>query len=140
MSNVSAKWRVYDDNGGRHQPPSPRECLGNYGCGSMSPVRPTERMAVMAWAVDREIAVVEIVAPFELSMREQCEKAIGDMWERVRLMGDAEGGNGTGGIVRFVIDDACGVEEQDWLPEQCDDALDGIALALSALHLMDEDQ
>ena len=133
---MSTKWLVVDENGVVHQPWL-KECLGNYGCGSMSPVYETERLAILAYAVAEKISVVEIIAPYTLSIKEQCKKTLDNLWERLRLMGDAEGGNCTGGEVTFVVDDAHGTETETWTADQCDDALDSIRLAISAIDLMD---
>lgn len=133
---TSTKWLVVDDNGIVHQP-WVKECLGNYGCGGMSPVYETERLAVIAYALAEKISVVEIIAPYTLSIKERCKKAVDDLWERVRLMGDAESGHGTGGTVQFVVDDSGGFDEETWTADQCDDALEGIRLAISAIDLMD---
>ena len=133
---ASAKWLIVDDNGVTHQP-WVKECLGNYGCGSMSPVYETERQAVLAYAIAEKIDVVEIIAPYTLSIKARCERAIDNLWERVRLMGEAEGGKGTGGTVAFVIDDSGAVEEEEWTADDCDAALEGIRLAASALQQLD---
>lgn len=134
---ASTKWLIVDDNGIVHQP-WVKECLGNYGCGSMSPVYETERQAVLAYAIAEKIDVVEIIAPYTLSIKARCEKAIDNLWEKVRLMGEAEGGNGTGGTVAFVMVDGGATEEQEWNADECDAALDGIRLAASALVQMDD--
>jgi hypothetical protein len=136
--NVSAKWLVVDENGVVHQP-AVRECMGNYGCAHLSPAHPTERLAVLAWAVDREVDAVEIIAPFQRSIRDQCVKAVDNLWERMRLMGEAEGGNGTGGEVTIVVDGDGGTDTETWTPDQCDDALDGIRLAIGAIETMGEE-
>lgn len=134
---TSTKWLMVDDHGVVHQP-WVKKCLGNYGCGNMPPVYETERAAILAYAIEEKISAVEIIAPYTLSIKERCKKTINDLWERVRLMGEAEGGNGTGGTVAFVIDDAGGTDDQEWSSDKCDEALDGIALALSALMQMDD--
>lgn len=134
--SISTKWLVADDNGVVHQPWI-RKCVGGYEFGDASPVYETEREAVLAWALAEKISVAEVVAPYTLSIKAQCAKAIDDLWERVRLMGDVEGGNGTGGTVRFVVDDSGGFDEETWTADQCDDALEGIRLAISAIDLMD---
>lgn len=139
---MDAKWMILDAKGRRHQPPTPKpfgeyfSCAeGREGSRSLSP-----RRAVLWWALfQSSIEVIEIVAPFERSTRERCLKAIDDTWERVRLMGEAEGGNGTGGTVEFVIDDGGGTDEQEWTAWQCDDALDGIRLAITAVSRMDDE-
>lgn len=128
---VSTKWLLVDDQGVVHQP-WVKECLGNYGCGSMSPVYETERAAVLAYAIAEKIDVVEVIAPHTLSIKARCEKAVDDLWERVSLMGEAEGGT-----VAFVIDDSGATEDEDWTADECVAALEGIRLAASALQQMD---
>jgi len=137
-----AKWMVLDTKGRRHQPPTPEPVGDYFSCakGADGSRFGTERQAIMWWVLFRNpIDVAEIVPPFQRSMRERCEKAVDDLWERVRLMGEAEGGHGTGGTVEFVIGDDGAVDEQEWTSDECDVALDGIALALSAIKQMRDD-
>lgn len=138
---MDAKWMVLDTKGRRHQPPTPTAVGGYFSCakGRDGSCFGTERQAILWWVLFRNpIDVAEIVPPFQRSMRERCEKAVDDLWEKVRLMGDAEGGNGTGGTVEFVTGDDGAVDEQEWSADDCDAALDGIALALSAIQQMDD--
>ena len=137
---ISAKWRVLDEHGRVHQPPTPEAFDGYFSCakGADGSNFETPRRAVLWWVCFRtSIDAAEIVAPFQRSMRERCSKTLDDLWERLRLMGEAEGGNGTGGEVTFVIDDAHGTETETWTADECDDALEGIRLAICAIDLMD---
>lgn len=138
---MDTKWMILDAKGRRYQPPTPKPFGAYFSCaeGREGSRFETPRRAVLWWALfESSVDAVEIVAPFERSTRERCQKAIDDTWERVRLMGETEGGNGTGGTVEFVVDDGGGVDEREWTADECDDALDGIALAASAISQMDD--
>ena len=53
--------------------------------------------------------------------------------------GDFTAGNGTGGEVTIVVDGDGGTDTETWTPDQCDDALDGIRLAIGAIETMGEE-
>jgi len=138
---MGTKWMVIDTQGRRHQPPTP-EAVGDYfSCakGADGSCFETPLRAVLWWVCFRtSLDVAEIVPPFHRSTRERCMKALDDLWERLRLMGEAEGGQGTGGTVEFVIDDGGGIDEQTWTANDCDASLDGVALAISTLRQMED--
>jgi len=136
---TSAKWMVFDTQGRRHQPPTPEKYTnGLHACPGAAPVHATERLAVLAWALKREIDVAEVVAPFHRSMRERCQRALDCLWELVRVAGVAEGGNGMGITLPVLIDGDGGTDDLEWDADDCDAALDPLRVALTAVALMSD--
>ena len=140
--NVSTKWLVVGADGKVWQPPSPKKFGAYFSCAEDSDGSRFEspRRAVLWWVLFRSaIELHEIISPFQRSIRDQCIKAADNLRERIRLMGEAEGGHGTGGEVTIVVDGDGGTDTETWTSGQCDDALDGIRLAIGAIETMGEE-
>lgn len=140
--SAKTQWRVIDEQGGFAFAPDVRDICGNYTCDyGLGAVYERERDAVVAWAVKEGRSIAEVVAPGALSADER-ERAM-----QVRCLDEVDelfgflqrAAEGDGCRVEFVIDDAGGTDMVTMSADRCEEVLDGVRLAASAINLMDDE-